>query len=174
MNGKLALPFVLLPALCLGACGSLGDLTLIDLRTQKAQDELRVVVEYTSTKDLSQFDILGGEFFLCARPDANLRLGPLSQKPGWDPRAPLPEKFYPPQKRGPPPYQAIFRASIVENTIPSDNPPFESFDLRQQPQDVCFRLKEGPYSALGAWSGILTIPKERIFSVLSQSEAAVK
>jgi len=173
MNGKLALPFALLATSCLGACGSLGDLTLVDLQTQRADNELHMVVEYTSSKDLSQFDEydLSGEFFLCGRPDAHLLLGPIKQNRLWGPMSP-PEKFDHPQKLGPPPYRAVFRAALVERA--GGKPPYESFDLRQQPRDVCFRLKEGPYREIGAWSGILKIPKERMVSVFSQSQAAVK
>ena len=159
-NGKLA-ALTLLAASCLGACSNLGDLTVVGVKAedsdaQKAHNELRVIVEYTSSKNLSQFDKyeLRGEFFLCGRPDAHLRMGPLEME--FDQ----------------PPYRAVFRTALVE-AGPSD-PPFESFDLWQRPQDVCFRLKQGPYAEIGPWSRVLVIPKEKIASAISGAELAIK
>ena len=167
MKITLAPLLVLLATLCLESCGTLGDLTLVGLQAQKAQDELRLVATYKSSKDLSQFDrtMLWGNFFLCEHSDAHLRLGPIHQDHVSNPAAP-------PEKLGSPPYTAIFRAALTEGV--HSNPPYESFDLRRQPQDVCFRLKQGPYSESGASSGVLVIPKEKIASAISQSETIGK
>lgn len=61
-------------------------------------------------------------------------------------------------------YHVFIRIALDEHG--RGNPPFESFDLLQQPQDVCIQLVGGSYLAFGYHSNIVVVPKDEILAAL--------
>ena len=172
-TGKIA-PLILLATCALAACGSLGDLNLISVRketlpTVGGKSEMDVVARYSTSIDLSEKDknMLWGKVWFCDLPDANVLLGPLhTDANSATERVLMHAGMETYTKMGPPPYSVTFRVSAPAG-VPSDRPPMEAFDLHQNARDVCFRLEEGPYSKLGAKSGIMIIPKEKISAAIA-------
>lgn len=133
--------------------------------------ELFLKTSFTSHADLTRIDdaiSLRGEGLFCSRPNAHVRLVTphifwrgvkLSHWPDSiqiqpdesDPRAPIT-------------YYTFIRVALEERQ--PGNPPFESFDLRRQPEDVCIRLVGGPYRAFGWQSNTMKISKEVITEAL--------
>jgi hypothetical protein len=131
--------------------------------------ELLIKAEFTSRVDFSKIDYrdnLDSQFFFCERPDAHVRIGlPYVY---WN-RSVVPATSTVQRQRAntaelPLVYYVFFRVAVQE-TKPS-KPPVESFDLRQNVQDVCFRLVGGQYRALGYTSNTVTVPKAAISKTL--------
>ena len=59
----------------------------------------------------------------------------------------------------------FFSSVAREENMPS-NPPLLSFDLKQQPEDICFSLKGGNGAGLGFKSNTVVVPKDAIATAL--------
>jgi hypothetical protein len=142
--------------------------------------ELLFKVEFTTRVDLSKVDYgdnLNNDIFFCHRPDIHVLLRlPYVYSNGHG----VPSGF------GDKPsqttddagnstftYYIFFRVARDDRGTPS-KPPLESFDLRQSPEDVCFRLVGGAYRALGYSSNIVVIPKEMIRAALRNFPSAAQ
>lgn len=131
-------------------------------------------IEFTSTTNLSKFVIvnsynLGNTAFLCDRrkdsaglsfPDIywhGIRLGEHEFDPieRHSDAAGAPITYY------------IFIDVAREKVVPS-KPPREGFDLRQNPENVCFYLAGGNESGRGYRSNMVTIPKDVIAAALAK------
>jgi hypothetical protein len=130
-------------------------------------------VEFTSGRDLSKIkfaDGLSTESFFCRRPDTKVLLGGV--------------RIYSDGQVVPSGYEeAVQRSSTPTGPLhtyytflwvarsgghPGDRPVYEAFDLRRDPEDVCFRLVGGEYRAFGYYSNTVTIPKALIARALNQ------
>jgi hypothetical protein len=136
--------------------------------------ELLLKVEFTSAVDLTQIpysDNVAPEFFLCDRPRANLRLRlPGVYQDGVVIRGSTSGDTHvvransSGQRNG---YYIYMRLALKE--VQPGNPPFESFDLANHPESVCFRLLGGRYRKLGYRSNVVAISPTLIFQSLQDS-----
>jgi hypothetical protein len=152
------------------------ELTKIGSPTEKTAErhhELFLEAKFTSHVDLTKVnygDNLGNEVFFCHRPDAHTLLPwPYVYSNGHE--VPSGDNAEPTRlsdgKEGLLfSYYVFFRVSRDENGRPS-KPPLESFDLRKNPEDVCFRLVGGAYRAFGYTSNTVEISKETILTALT-------
>jgi hypothetical protein len=151
-----------------------GDPALLqDLRVQAPtaplhrEHEWLIRVDFTTRSDLSTVnyrDNLGNDIFFCDRPEAHTLLAiPYIYSNG---------EIVPSGNNTPPEmmgsgaarvfaYHIFFRVSRDES-VPPSKPPLESFDLRQKPEDVCFRIVGGEYRAFGYRSNTVVVPKNLI------------
>jgi len=151
-------------------------LAKIEPPTEKAAErhhELFLEAKFTSHIDLTKInygDNLGNEIFFCHRPDANTLLPtPYVYSNGHEvPSGDNAEPTRLSDDKGRPlfSYYIFFRVSRDENGRLS-KPPFASFDLRKNPEDVCFRLVGGAYRAFGYRSNTVVVPREMIAAALS-------
>lgn len=139
----------------------------------KPPNELLLKTEFTSAVDLTTVDAavtLGNEVFFCDRPKAQVRLAlPYIFSQGSE--VPVPEAIAPIGLPGqasatPITYHLFIRVALDEHG-PS-KPPFESFDLWRNPEDVCIRLAGGAYRALGYRSNIAVVPKHELAAILGK------
>lgn len=135
------------------------------------EHEWLVRVDFTTRSDLSTVsyrDNLGNDIFFCDRPDVHTLLAfPYIYSSGG----------IVPSGNGTSPemtgsgtarvfsYHIFFRVSRDDSHMPS-KPPLESFDLRQNPEDVCFRIVGGEYRALGYRSNTVVVPKKLIAEIV--------
>jgi len=169
---------------CVGCVTTkVDDLTLASIETVDLQNQPELPasfgpphatllkVSFRTTSDLARIDdvfTLSDEIFFCDRPDVHVRLGsPFVYQQGIKVPASaetLRVRNATAASSVPITYYTFLRASFDEN--PEGKPPFESFDLKRLPKDVCFRLVGGAYRAFGWRSNTIVIPKHTIALML--------
>jgi len=156
--------------------GIAGGASLAYNPPEEKPHELLLLAKVTSATDFSRFSdvsTLGLESNFCERPNANVLLSlPYIFSQGHDIRLspPAPIATDDDGKSGPLfTYDLYFHVSL-RATSPSQ-PQEESFDLRTQPEDICFKIVRGAYRALGYSSNVVTIPKESITAALDRYQS---
>jgi hypothetical protein len=159
-----------------------GDLTFASAELADRRDRMEMPgpgallkIEFTSRMDLSKFAMehsynLGAIAFFCGRPNdfvvlsfpdvywRRVRLGQGEADPierGQDDKIEL-LTYY------------LFINVAREAIVPS-KPREKSFDLRREPEDVCFHLRGGNESGRGYKSNTVVIPKDAIESALAEA-----
>jgi hypothetical protein len=143
-----------------------------DAKSVERPHELLVKARFTSDVDLSKIDFrdnLDARIFFCHRPDAYTLLDlPRVYSHGY---AVVPGIYVEPVREAEEKagrrfvYYIFFRVSRDERGRHS-KPPVESFDLRQNPEDVCFKLVGGAHRAFGYSSNVVLVPKDSIAAAL--------
>jgi hypothetical protein len=132
-------------------------------------------IEFTSATNLSRFVIehsfnLGNTAFLCDRPSdvltlsfsyvfwRGMRLGLQEADPirRQNELLRVPVTYY------------IF-IDVADKERPLDKPPQKAFDLRQNPENVCFYVRGGNELGRGYKSNIVVVPKDAIAAALTKA-----
>ncbi len=132
----------------------------------EAPHELLLKTEFTSKYDFSQIaygDNLGDKVFFCQRPDAHVRLA-FSSVYADGHEVPSGDRSVSKADSAPSTYYVFLRIALEERG-PS-KPPFESFDLRRQPEDVCLVLEWGRYRKIGYTTNVVVVAANAIESAL--------
>jgi hypothetical protein len=148
----------------------LGDPRIPGGERAGRQHELLLKVEFTSRTDFEEIpyrDNLAAEAFFCHRPDAHVLLGL------WDvyshghevPSGSVAGPLGAAAKVDKPITYYVFLRVARDERLPG-KPQMESFDLRLDPEDVCFTLAGGRYRAFGYTSNIVVVPKDAISAAL--------
>lgn len=142
------------------------------LKTAERPHRALLKVEFTSRIDLSKVDFadnLSTKTFFCRRSDANVLLGGVHI---YSNHHVVPSGYNEPIETSNTATGALYTyytfISVARNEPGGGKPVYESFDLRRNPEDVCFRLVGGEYRAFGYRSNIVSIPKALIARALDQ------
>jgi hypothetical protein len=149
--------------------GIMGGQVLARGTPHEKPHELLLLARISSSKDFSRVpfsNTLGIKSYICQRENARIFLTlPYIFMAGRDIRlGPVPNVTGNNGVSTPFVYSIYFRVARKGNGTAV--PPEDSFDLQQQPTDLCFTLVGGDYRALGYRSDTLRVPKEMIAAAL--------
>ena len=185
-------PYVALFCLALTGCGYIGDLALRSVEAVDHYDRMEILkpsndvvahetvlrVEFTSRTDLAKYTDrgdynLGAWADFCKPVDRPHQIFMSFLNVYWR-GLEIHGNGHPVGVNGEGTGEPIIYytfLSVARNSVTPSNPPEIAFDLRKQPEDVCFRLRGGN-EAGGFSSNSVTIPKAVIEKALQNAPAS--
>jgi hypothetical protein len=150
----------------------MSSISLVTFSDQQPPLRLQLKVEFTSAEDLSRvlredYYILGTRAYFCNRPNDNAILSFVGiyfrdQPVSGD--VPIVN----PTSNGPFTYSTYM--GVARQAVYPSNPPQVSFDLRKDPEDICFYVAGGNTSPFGFRSNVVRVPKEAIAAALQETQ----
>jgi hypothetical protein len=132
-------------------------------------------IEFTSATNLSQFVIehsynLGNTAFLCDRPSDRLTLSFSyvfwhGVRLGLQEADPIPRA----KESSTEPVTYYIFIDVADKERLQDRPPQKAFDLRQNPENVCFYVRGGNESGRGYKSNVVVVSKDAIAAALTKA-----